>query len=55
VKSIGERRRDEVEPVGVRGAAVQKTESRAAGVSPLEEAQAQPADDDGTLARGLAS
>jgi len=55
VEAIGERRRDEVEPVRMRGAAVEETEHRAADDSPLEKVEPQPADRDGTLARGLAS
>src|SRR5262249_49600480 len=55
VEAIGERGRDEVEPVRVRGAAVEETEDRAADDSPLEKVQPQPADHDGTFARSLAS
>src|SRR5215475_7892565 len=55
VKPIRERGRDAVEPVSVRGAAVEEAEGRTAGVSPLEEAQRELADDDGTFARGPAS
>ena len=55
VEAIGERRRDEVEPVRVCRAAVEETEDRAADDSPFEKVQPQPADHDGTLARGLAS
>jgi hypothetical protein len=39
----------------VGGAAVEETEDRTSGNSPLEKAQAQPANHDGTFARGLAS
>jgi hypothetical protein len=55
VKSIDERRRDEVEPVSVRGAAVQETHDRTSDDSPFEKVQPEPADDDGTPACGLAS
>ena len=55
MKSVDECRRDEVEPVGVRGAAVQETDGRAPDNAPFEKAQSQPTDDDGTLARELAS
>ena len=55
VKSLGERGRHEVEPVGMRGAAVKKAEDRAPHVSPLEKAQPEPADHDRAPPRGLAS
>ena len=55
VKPIGERGRDQIEPVGVGRAAVQKTEDGAAGGSPLEKTQAQTVDLDETPARDLAS
>ncbi|HKC98806.1 MAG TPA: putative glycoside hydrolase, partial [Methylomirabilota bacterium] len=55
VKSIVERGRHAIEPVGVSGAAVEEAEGRTAGGSPLEKAQRELADHDGTSARGLAS
>ena len=55
VKSLGERGRHEVEPVGMRGAAVQETEDRAPRVAPFEKAQAESADHDRAPARALAS
>jgi hypothetical protein len=40
VKSVRERGRDEIEPVGVGGAAVEEAEDRTSGDSRLEKAQA---------------
>ena len=53
MESLGERGRDQIEPVGVRRAAVQEAERGATGGPPLEQVQPKAVDPERPRPRGL--